>query len=158
MVDIVNIKKLNKEAAVKALSLVARRWLENRGLEAFVVVDGAKRKAESGYQEIPAWASGEASPDDESGDFSRKMLIALSDSEDNEVRSWTSEALREVATAKAYIIDPLTLSIYGVILIGPILAARVKTIGAVEFYECIPKPLAGVIKAGASIIVPEAGK
>jgi hypothetical protein len=56
-----------------------------------------------------------------------------------------------VGAAKVQALDPITLSIGGIILIGAILAARVKKIGNVEFYQGLPKETADVIKAAASV-------
>jgi hypothetical protein len=145
------IQKLSNEAAVKALSIVARQWLSNRGLEAYTVIEGARRGDPASYQAIPDWASSQPSSNSDSANFSRHMLIVLSESEDDEVRNWTSKALEEITGAEGQILDPLTLSIAGAILIGAILAARVKKIGSSEFYEGIPTELANVIKAGTAI-------
>lgn len=49
------------------------------------------------------------------------------------------------------VIDPASLSILGCMLIGAILAARVKRLGLVEFYEGIPNKLPNVVRAGLEL-------
>jgi hypothetical protein len=150
------IKNLSDVSAVKGLSLVAKQWLENRGLEAFIIIDGTRRTAGIDYQALPDWASGPPTSNSDSANFSRRMLAILSESDDSDVRAWTEKALAEVSEAKAQILDPITLSIGGAILIGAILAARVKKIGGVaEFYKGVPKELADVIKVGSTISSPQ---
>ena len=77
--------------------------------------------------------------------------MVLGDAEDDEVLIWTREAIEKVRKIQAHVLDPFTLSIGGAILIGAILAARVRRIGPVEFYEGVPENLAKVIKAGANV-------
>jgi len=55
-------------------------------------------------------------------------------------RSGTSEVL-----------DPVSLGVVGGILIGAILAARVKRVGPVEFYDGIPNKLTDVVRAGLEL-------
>ncbi len=146
----VNIRQLGNEDAVKALSLVAEAWMINRGREVYLTFHRTIQKAGDSYSSLPDWAREDPTATNESGDFARRMLTALIDAEDEEVRVWTVEALKTVYDPKAHF-DPITLSIGGVILIGAILAARVRKIGPVEFYEGVPENLAKVLKAGASI-------
>ncbi len=148
----VDIQQLGNEAAVEALSLVAQAWMVHRGLEVYKTYHGVRSKAAESYEGLPSWARDAPVATDESADFARRMLTVLSDSSDDEVQLWTQEALEKVQKAQVHAIDPLTLSIGGVILIGAILAARVKKIGSVEFYKGIPENLAKVIKAGASLL------
>ena len=145
-----DIRQLGDEDAVKALSLVAEAWMANRGREVYLTFHGTIQKAEDSYSSLPDWARKSAKATNESGDFARRMLSSLIDAKDDEVRVWTSDALKTVYDPKAHF-DPITLSIGGLILIGAILAARVRKIGPVEFYEGVPENLAKVIKAGASI-------
>lgn len=148
------IADLSNEAAVKALSIVAKRWIRQRGLEAFIVVNGARCAKPRSFSTAPSWASGEPVASAESGEFSRKMLVHLKAGSDDEVSVWTDDALREVSHSQAYVVDPVTLAIGGIILIGAILAARVKKIGSIEFYKGIPKELSDVMKAGSGVVAP----
>ena len=101
---------LGDAAAVEALCGVAKQWISARGLEAFVAVDGAKSAAAESYQDTPAWAHGTPSVTAEAGDFARRMLRILVDSEDGEVEVWTRQAIEDVRVSRAEI-DPITLSI-----------------------------------------------
>ncbi len=145
-----DLQQLSDEDSVKAISLIAESWMANRGREVYVAFHGTMARAGDAYKNLPVWARDAPVVTKESGAFARRMLGALNDAQDEEVRVWTDEALRKVHEPTAHI-DPVTLSIGGAILIGAILAARVKKIGSVEFYEGVPENLAKVIKAAASI-------
>ncbi len=145
-----SIAKLSDQAAVMALSMVAEEWLRQRGLEAHVVIDGARKRTPESYDAVPSWAGDIPTVTAESGDFARRMLAALRSGADEEVSVWTERAIDEVSQAKGHVVEPLSLAIGGVILIGAILAARVKKMGSVEFYEGVPKELADVMKAAGA--------
>jgi hypothetical protein len=147
------IDKLSDAAAVKALVGVVREWSNKRGLEALVVVYQVQQRASAALDKSPKWASTQPEASPESGKFARKMLHALATGNDDEVAVWTRHAVKSQSVAAAHV-DPITLSILGGIVIGAILAARVKKIGTVEFYEGVPKELADVIKVGSSIATP----
>jgi hypothetical protein len=149
-----NIEALSDDTAVQAISRISKEWLTNRGVEAYVVVEGAKRKAQISYQHLPDWIAGIPEGTQAAGELARLMLGALLEAEDEEVATWTKQAINEASVPKAQV-DPITLSILGAILIGSILAARVKKVGSVEFYQGVPKELADVLKAGTTIAVPK---
>lgn len=151
----INTTDLSDLAAVEALCQVAREWLLNRGLDAYQIYHETRETAASRYDQLPIWIKGQPRNElEESGPFARRILATLLVSTDGEVQEWTETAIRKVDESKAHVLDPLTLGIGGLILIGAILAARVKKIGAVEFYEGIPENLAAVLKAGASVVPP----
>ena len=149
-----DVETLGNDAAVQALSQVAREWLANRGVEAYVVLEGAKRRAASSYQALPVWIQAIPEGSEESGKLAKRMLRTLLEGEDGEVSEWAKQAIGEKSIPEAQV-DPVTLAIGGAILIGSILAARVKKVGSVEFYEGVPKELADVLKAGTTIAVPK---
>lgn len=146
-----DIAKLGDREAVQALSDVAQAWLTNRGVEAFSAYHGVRELAASEYDQLPDWAKTTPAINAESGAFARQMLEVLSDANDEEVRLWTAEAVVKNSAAQAHV-EPVTLAIGGAILIGAILAARVRKIGSVTFYKGIPNNLAKVLKAGAGLM------
>lgn len=148
------IKSLSDEAAVYALALVGRTWLEERGVEAYVVVAGAEKRTRESWERVPDWAGGSPQATGDAAEFARKMLSALANGKDDEVSAWTANAIAEATKAKGQIFDPATLAIVGAILIGSILAARVKKVGPVTFYKGVPKELADVMKAASGIPQP----
>jgi hypothetical protein len=151
-----SIEQLSDAAAVTALLRVASEWAEQRGLEATVVVAQTYGRAGAAVAGSPGWARGAPEPTPEAGIFARRMLEAMVGGLDAEVATWTDQAVKKArAEASAQVLDPISLSIVGVIIIGGILAARVKRIGSVEFYEGVPKELADVLKAGAGIAAPD---
>src|SRR4051794_3070608 len=114
-----NIEALSDDTAVQALSRIAKEWLTNRGVEAYVVVEGAKRKAQISYRHLPDWIAGIAKGTQAAGELARLMLGALLEAEDEEVATWTKQVINEASVPKAQV-DPITLSILGAILIGSI--------------------------------------
>jgi len=152
------ITELNDAAAVRALSVVVREWSMARGFEVVAVMMHTRSVDSEKFAQAPAWATAEPQPSAEAGQFARKMLKVLASNDDEYVMEWTERAVekewQEQKQVVAQVLDPITLSIVGVILIGAILAARVQKIGSAEFYEGIPKELASVIKVGASFAAP----
>jgi len=161
---VIDVGSLSDEAVVRAFGDVVSSWANYRGLEVLIAWQAAARKEESLDQELPGWSREtleSAIKNPETATHCRKMLKVFLESDDNEVVTWTRSALDKYSEAQAQVADPLTIlalgSVYGIIIIGSILAARVKKIGSAEFYEGIPKELAPVIKAGSSIQLPNSG-
>ena len=148
------IEKLSDVAAVNALSSVVTEWSNHRGLESLVIILQTQHRVPAAFEGSPDWAKGVPQASPEAGVFSRRMLRCLDSGTDDEVIAWTRLAVKAQFEAAGHVVDPLSLSIIGGIIIGGILAARVKKIGSVEFYEGVPKELADVMKAGASIAPP----
>lgn len=140
-----DIQGLSDENAVAALSIVAQLWIQAQSGEAEAAMEAAR--ASPSFRLAPAWATKSATPLPESGDFSRHILVSLYNSDDETVKNWTRQAVAKVAGPRHYAIDPVSLAIGGTILIGAILAARVKKAGPLEFYEGVPAELADVIKS-----------
>ncbi len=140
---------LSDSAAVRALAVIVDRWFTERGSEPYVLLEGTRRLAGPAYRALPNWAvnqpTEEASSDE--GAVARFLLGLLIDAKDDEVSLWTAEALKRVRETGAQVIDPLTSAIWGAIIIGAILAARVKKVGATEFYEGVPKEIGEFLKA-----------
>jgi len=149
-----NVNDLSDETAVKALALVGVRWLEERGVEAYVCLSQAFPADDASRASLPVWAAEVPEVTSESAAFCRQMLSALSSGSDPEVSLWAQEAVSEASSPGGHVLDPLSLAIGGVILIASILASRVKKVGSIEFYEGVPEELGNVIKAGAAVVVP----
>ena len=139
---------LSDRAAIVALSKVASSWLASRTPEAtrsLLVTTLAQGTSSSG---IPGWALDPEESEQEAGTCARVALAAILEGTDDEAAAWARAAVRQASDAVAHLLDPVSLGIMGGILIGSILAARVKRIGGVEFYEGVPRELADVLKAG----------
>lgn len=145
------IANLSDIGAVNALQSVAAKWFKGDGLEAFVVVQKASERV-SGR---PAMAELPELTRLMTGLLARRLLTELEGGTDPRVAGWTREAVAEVTLAKGRMFDPLTLAIGGGVLIGAILAARVRKIGAVEFYEGVPEELALLLRAGEDVLRPD---
>lgn len=150
------IEKLDGTNAVKILRNVARKWIEARGVEAFVVIDGIRRKHADEYDNLPSWLlSPVEAASDELVAVSKLALSAILDGDDSQAKGWVEDELEDLQQARAQVLDPITLSIVGATIIGIILASRVKKIGNIEFYEGVPKETVDIIKNATTIMVPK---
>jgi hypothetical protein len=153
------VNDLTNEQAVGALRLVAQAWLANDGLNAFGVMADARDYVETRSLSLPGWASGmpldlASLSDDEAkeiGNHCRAALQTLTESPEPSARKWTADAIGKVTQPHGQVVE-LVLAIKGVILIGMILAARVKKIDSegIEFYQGLPKGLSTLLTASRS--------
>lgn len=149
------IDNLSNEAAVTALSEVAQSWLSARPGEAGDVLLSlavGEKGQESGT--VPGWAVDSRQIDADAAQLARHALTTIAEGSDDEAVLWVDTALHDVSQPTPQIFDPVSLGIFGGILIGTILASRVKKIGPVEFYEGVPKELAEVVRAAGGSLHP----
>lgn len=145
----IDIQDLDEERVVKALSLVAKKWIENEGMEFYENFEYVRYTAGKRYDELPAWATSMPQVTPESAEFAREMLKILINAKDEKYRVWTNEALDEVQGAVAQELAMIALT--GAIIIGAVLAARVEKIefseGSIQiiWYEGIPEGLSDVL-------------
>jgi hypothetical protein len=146
------VSVLSDAAATQAISEIAQRWFEARGLQANVVLRQTEQFAKRTSLSIPQWLEMPGEVNAESGKTCRLALTVLLEDDDLEIRGWANEALAKALITRAQVLDPFTLAVGGLVLAGLILAGRVKKVNrdGVEFYEGVPKELADVLKAGAN--------
>jgi hypothetical protein len=145
-----DLSKLTDAQCVALLRLMARRWLEHSGVQAFTAYQKFQQEVQARTLALPAWLeAAPGSPPAELVQASRAALQAIADGEDENAKAWLNAELADMDAAQGHMFDPISLAILGATLIGCILAARVKKIGSVEFYEGVPPELAKVIKAAA---------
>jgi hypothetical protein len=143
------VVSLTDQQAVNAVRLLAEAWLEGRGRQAYGVMQNAHAFAERQKLSLPDWASGKAPPDAEGIKACRVALKLVLEGNDGEARNWAQSAIQRVKSPTAQVIDPLTLAIGGTLLIGLVLAARVKHIGpgGADFEPGLPDGLDKLLKA-----------
>jgi hypothetical protein len=143
----IDISRLSDEQCVGLLRLIARRWFEHAGVDAFVAYQRVQGYVDEHKIAMPPWLEGSAK--DAPADLVKTSRTALETiaGADEAARAWLEAEVEDLKAAHAHMFDPLTLSILGATLIGCILAARVKKIGSIVFYEGLPPELAKVIKA-----------
>lgn len=149
------IQALSDADAVKILRIVSRRWVENAGLEAFIIYQRFGRVLDAEGFRVPDWI-------EESADHPSLKLVAASktalstifDNQQHQASKWVADELCRLDQINAHALDPISLSIIGASLIGCLLAARVKKAGrgTIEFYEGISPELAKVFKASAEVV------
>jgi hypothetical protein len=154
----VQIHDLSNAAALEVLQIVVEKWISERGLEFYRAYSEVLGGTGNAFLALPAWITGTPTVSDKAGKLARHLLIYLAQSRDDEVKLWTQNAIDEVADPEVHMIDPLTLTILGVIVIGAILAARIGPVdiegGRVEFYEGLPPELADILKAFVTVLSP----
>jgi hypothetical protein len=133
---------------VQAVAIVAEQWLKSEGLEAFAAYSEVLHKAAELNISIPDWATWIPASNAETTEACRVALDQLLSTSDSKVRTWAQEAVKEMQTAHPQVLDPVTLSVGGVVLVGLILAGRVKKVGpkGVEFYKGLPAGLSTLFK------------
>jgi len=149
------IQKLDGIAAVQILRNIAQKWIETRGLEAFVVVDAIRREFGDGYENPPSWLL--ERPEEASDKLialSKRALNAILEGEELTERTWVEDELADLREARAQMADPLSLGVIGATLIGMIVAARVEKFGNVTFYKGVPKEIVDIVRRATSILVP----
>jgi hypothetical protein len=152
----IDVDALSDHACVIVLSRVARDWLSERPGEAADALLSAAVATGVEFSELPGWALDARRSDDEAARSARSALRLIVAGTDDQAIGWVRTAVRETAEARAQILDPVSLGILGGILIGSILAARVKKAGPIEFYEGIPEELPEVLRAGLKARTPDA--
>lgn len=150
------INLLPNDLAVDVLRKVVKKWIENRSLEAFVVFNKVREEYSSTYESLPAWLnepSSQASA--ELVSTSKFVLDAILTGDDEKAKEWVETELDALENAEAFVADPVTIAIIGgATIIGIILAARVKKIGNVEFFEGIPPETVEIARYATDIVLP----
>jgi hypothetical protein len=149
------IQNLDSATAVQVLRNVARRWVESRGLEAFVVIDAVRREYAHSYEQPPSWLlEPPEKASEELAALSKLALDAILEGEQPGPTGWVEDELEDLERARAQVVDPISLILIGATVIGIILASRVKKIGNIEFYEGVPKETVDLVKHATSVLVP----
>jgi hypothetical protein len=144
---------LSGPKCVALLRAVARHWIEQPNVEAFVTFQNVQASIRDHAETLPGWLNGEtADPPAELVAASRAALQAIAEGQSEDAKEWLAAELAEIKQAKGEMIDPVTLSILGATLVGCILAARVKKIGSVQFYEGVPPELSKILKEASGVI------
>lgn len=147
------IKVLTDEQAVSILRCIARKWIEQPNVEAFIVYQRVENFAKERNLVFPQWLKGDPKyPSPELALTSRIALSVILENEEDRACRWVEDELANLEEAKAHALDPITLAILGATLVGCILAARVQKIGSVTFYEGVPEELGDVIKSASGVI------
>jgi hypothetical protein len=113
--------------------------------------------AQVSLSSLPAWVIDSRKSADEAGPLARSALLAIAEGTDDEASAWARTAVKHASETVAHLIDPISLGILGGILIGVILASRVKKIGKVEFYGGVPPEVADIVESAARVITGTQG-
>jgi hypothetical protein len=147
-----NIENLSNEIAVDILRKIALTWIDRRGVEAFLVYNNVREELNSEYVNLPNWLYKQpeaATP--ELVSISRLALNTILNGHDSEASNWVKTEINALEEVHAQF-EPVTFLIP--MIIGIILAARVKKIGDIEFYEGIPPEAVKIVKLATSLIFP----
>jgi hypothetical protein len=130
------IENLSNRGAITAVRALVVQWAEARGTETLAAWQTITEAAGDNKLPAPLVAKDD---DAEAAAICRKILAVVIDGGDADARRWARGAIANAGQPEAQIFDPVSLSIIGATTIGLVLAARVKRIGNVEFYEGLPK-------------------
>lgn len=148
-----DLESLSDSALIAALAKVAQEWVSNRSAEVTDVLMSTAFAEGASFASLPAWLRDPSTAPEAAGAIAKESLEAILNGVDDEAATWAATAVREAAEeATAHLIDPISLGIIGVTLIGVILAARVKKIGKVKFYKGVPKELGSVLGAAVKAV------
>ena len=134
-------------AAVAAARELAEKWLQEEGMIAFAAIEEAREKADKSARKLPSWVMHPDQDWEKSSEIASRLIDAVAQGDDGQAAGWAKRAIKNASSPAMQAVDPVTLGIVGVILVVSILAARVRKIGAVEFYKGVPKELADVMKS-----------
>lgn len=149
-----DIASLSNERAFDALTLVVTEWFNKKGMEAYLVIDTSRNISGIDLHDLPQWLLENENITDELGETCKFALSTIYNGDDPIAHVWAEKAIQDVKESKGQCLDPVSLGIVGATIIGIILAARVKKIGAVEFYEGVPDEVVEIVKAATSVSVP----
>jgi hypothetical protein len=149
------VSELKDQQAIDAANFVVREWIKSAGLEAMALWQAIDKITKT---QGPVEAS---IGDPECGDptvvakLSRQMLQAFLDNplgSDPSYRKWAQQGIKQVTEAHGHVVEPVSALIGGTVLIGLVLAARIKKAkkDGVEFYPGLPK-LSKIVAAASSM-------
>jgi hypothetical protein len=148
-----DVEQLSAEQATVAANFVVQEWIRAAGLEALALWQ-AIEKARKDQGPIETWVADPKSNDPEVAELCRhilKVFLNTPTAKGLDFRRWAQQGIDKATQARGHVLDPVSLLIGGTLLIGLVLAARVKRIGDVEFYEGIPENVADLVKATSSM-------
>lgn len=156
-----NIDQLSDMQAVAALHHVAGRWLEKDGLTAHVAIQSVQDAARKKGVELPPWAFAAPKPNKTNAALCRAVLTDILAGNEAKAREWVRAAVARVTASSGHALDPSLVLLGGFLLIGLVLAARVRKLRAgkivVDFYKGVPKDVADIVEATAAATLPKLG-
>jgi len=141
-------ENLSDREAITAVHLLVAHWAEARGVEVLVAWQAINQAA--GGEQLPAPLLSSRDDDAAAAAICRKILEVVIDGNAPDARRWAIESIAASVQPKAQIFDPISLAIIGVTAIGLVLAARVRRIGPVEFYEGLPEGTDKLVRTAVS--------
>ena len=141
------IDKLTDQQAIEVVQYVIQEWVKRSGLDALSTWQQLQRATVIAGAD-DSWVMSATNDAPGAPALSRKILSIFLDSARPDLIRWTREGLDRANEVRANALDPVTLSLVGMIAIGLVLAARIKGINrdGVIFYQGIPDGLSKVIK------------
>jgi hypothetical protein len=150
------VENLSDREAITAVHSLVADWTQARGVEVLVAWQAISQAA--GGEQLPAPLLSTRDDDAEAAAICRNILEVVIDGNSPDARRWAIGSIAAARQPKAQIFDPISLAIMGATAIGLVLAARVRRIGPVDFYEGLPEGTDKLVRAGVSAMsgVPQA--
>ncbi|UEM08415.1 hypothetical protein J4G43_026855 [Bradyrhizobium barranii subsp. barranii] len=146
----VSVSQLTDEQAIRATNFIVQEWIKVAGSKVFEVSQTIE-KVRQAQGPIEDWIVDPKSDDPKVAKLCRIMLEAFLDSprgQGPDFGKWAKKAITDATQVHAQVFEPATL----MLLIGLVLAARLKSIGpgGVKFYEGLPASLSKVLEVASS--------
>jgi hypothetical protein len=147
------VPQLTDEHAIRAANFVVQEWIQVAGPKVFALSQTIEKVRQT-QEPIEAWVADPKSGDPKVAKLCRQMMEAFLDSprgQGPDFRRWAKKGIDKATQAEAQVFEPATTLM---LLIGLVLAARLKSIGpdGVKFYKGLPANLSKVLDAAASSI------
>ena len=154
----IDVSELKDQQAIDAANFAVREWIKSTGLEAMALWQAIDKVTKTQGPLEASVADPKLSDQALVAKLSREMLEVFLDSPpgtDPNYRKWAQQGIRQVTEAHGQIVEPVSAAIAGTILIGLVLAARIKKVkkSGVEFYPGLPN-LSKIVAAATSMASP----
>jgi hypothetical protein len=150
------VSQLTDEQAITAANFVVQEWAKVAGLEALALWQVIDKERKAQKEPIDASILEPKADDPEAAMLSRRMLEAFLDAPQGsgpDFHGWAQDGIAKVTRVEAHVLDPVSMILVGTLLIGLVLAARVKSVGpaGVVFYQGLPPSLSNLVKIASSM-------
>jgi hypothetical protein len=150
------VSELKDQRAIDAANFVVREWIKSAGLEAMALWQAIDKVTNTQGPAEASVADPKVCDPAVVAKLSREMLEVFLDGRPPgtgpNYRKWAQQGIRQVTDAHGQVVEPVSALITGTILIGLVLAARIKKVkkDGVEFYPGLPN-LSKIVAAASSM-------
>jgi len=139
----IDVSELKDQQAIDAGNFVVQEWIKGAGLEAMALWQAIDKITKTQGPVEASVGDPKLSNPAIVAELSRQMLQVFLDSPQGtgpNYRKWAQQGIKEVTEAHGQVFEPVSALITGTVLIGLVLAARIKKVkkDGLEFYPGLP--------------------